>query len=308
MRTHRPQRAAGLSPRGFTLIEMMVVVAIVLVLLGLVLPAASTLWNDRKRAGAVNMIQGLLMTTRAKAMQAGGAERGFLAFVDDQGVQHLVPIEQPLDHLPDLVWQDVFEIAEGPDHLLPAPMRVVPRYVVEDPAADPDGWNTFSEEELGNRDFDSLPAGGNQAQRHRNYFAMVFSTDGQLLVNRDVLIIQDEDADGNRVGDRTGLPVGPGPPDPPTTTEYYSETDVKTEIDPTGAATPIPFLVVDDGSTDVAINFRSVDGLLVYDDSLFNDVPAAEKRSFLLGTARPLYVSRYTGMVIRGPVGENVAP
>ncbi len=304
MRTHRPKRAAGCSPRGFTLIEMMVVVAIVLVLLGLVLPAASTLWNDRKRAGAVNTIQGLLMTTRAKAMQAGGAERGFLAFVDDQGVQHLVPIEQPLDHLPDLAWQDVFEIAESPDHLLPAPMRVVPRYVVEDPAADPDGWNTFSEEELGNRDFDSLPTGGNQAQRHRNYFAMVFSPDGQLLVNRDVLI-QDKDVDEDRVGDRTGLRVGPGPPNPLTTTQFWARNDEETDIDP-DALEPIERLIT--GANDMAINFPSVDGLLVYDDSLFSDVPTAEKRGFLLGTARPLYVSRYTGVVIRGPVGENVAP
>ena len=324
MRTRSPQRAAGLSPRGFTLVEMVVVVAIVLVLIGLVLPAASTLWNERKRAGAVNTIRGLLMTTRARAMQAQSAEAGLFFFVDRQGLQRVVPIArlepsdvvdedgQPCDPAPGrFAYDNVFAITDGRDRVMPAPMRVVPRYVV-DPEPTDKPYKGFSEAELSNNDFYSLPNEGNQAQRHRNYFAIVYSTGGHLLVNRDVLLIRDRNADPdeNQLGDRTGLAVGPGPcPDDATTTEYYdaqADAAKNIDLDPAGGIEAVPFLVTDDD--DVAINFRSVDGLLVYDDSLFNDVPTAEKRSFLLATAQPLYVTRYTGVVIRGPVGENVTP
>ncbi len=289
---------------GFTLIEMVVVVAVVLVILGLVLPAASTLWGQRKMAQAENAIQGLLMTSRVKALQADGVETGFLAFVDGEGNQHLVTIEQHRDNMHDPAWQNVFVITDDPDQILPTPMRAVPRYVADDPSVDRKKWEEFSGLELANNDF--YDPAGDQTQRHRNFFTLVFSTDGQLLQARDVLI-QDADAEGDRFGDRTGLRVGPGGSDPPTTVEFYPRDGGKPkDIDPTGNAAPIPFLVTDDDK-DVAINFPSIDGLLVYDDSLFNDLTVPEKRSFVLQRGHPLYVSRWTGAVIRGPVGETEA-
>lgn len=320
--------AATPSPRfGFTLVEMVVVVAIVLIILGVALPAASALWNDRKVAAAEGTIQGLLMTTRARAMQADGAETGFLAFVDSQGVQRLVSIAHtdPIARLNPAelatlapadvrvlrrAYQNVFEITANPDQLLPVPMRVVPRYVVDNPAAGAAPTTFFDDAELANSDFEKLPVGGNQAQRHRNFFTMVFSTDGQLVVRRDVLI-QDTDLIERREagvgrGDRTGLLVGPGPPAAvATTNEYYdADSDIPIPIDPTNVE--IPFLVRDDPASDVAMNFPTVDGLLVYDDSLFNGLStAAQKREYMLRAARPLYVSRWTGAVIRGPIGET---
>ncbi len=300
--------------RGFTLVELVVVVAIVLVILGFVLPAASTLWEQRRVAQAENLIQGLLMTTRARAMQADGVETGFLAFVDDEGVQHLLPIEQvqpptALSPAQQVAWQNVFVIRDERDQVLPVPMRVVPRYVVKDQNTNPQAkdFDLFSEIELANDDFSTLPTDANQTQRHRNFFTIVYSTDGQLLVNRDVLI-QDvnSDPDQNDLGDRTGLPVGPGDPDDATTEEYYNRDDSQTDTLPIGTA--IPFVVSDDPTNptkDVASNFPSVDGLLVYDDSLSRALPASEKRDFLLRAAHPLYVSRCTGSLIRGPVGET---
>jgi len=296
-----PTVRPGKSP-GFTLIEMVVVVAIILVILGLVLPAASTLWGQRKTAQAVNAIQGLLMTSRAKAMRADGVETGFLAFVDGEGNQHLVTIEQHRDNLHDPAWQNVFVITGQPDQMLPTPIRAVPRYVVIEPGQGQQEWEVFRGEELANNDFADPPDGTDQVQRHRNFFTLVFSTDGQLIQNRDVLI-QDADAEGNRVGDRTGLHVGPGGSNPPTTTKFYLRDGNEQDIDPTGDGIAIPFLVTDD--QDVAINFPSIDGLLVYDDSLFNDLTVPEKRSFVLQRGHPLYVSRWTGAVIRGPVGET---
>ena len=194
-------RCAGSSAyaetgRAFTLIEMVVVITIILIIVGLVLPAASTLWGERKLAQTVNAVQGLLMTSRADATATDGVESGFLSFVDDDGTQHLVAIEQSRENIANLAWQNVFVISDDPDQLLPAPMRVVPRYVVEEPGAPPDP-ETFSGLELANNDFRDKPDDVDEPQRHRNFFTVVFTTDGHLLVNRDVLIYDvDADRDG----------------------------------------------------------------------------------------------------------------
>ena len=74
-----------------------------------------------------------------------------------------------------------------------------------------------------------------------------------------------------------------------------------------GCNKPFLWLIVDPDDDKVALNFASVDGLLVYDDSLLAGIPATEQRTVLLRTAQPLYVSRWTGVVIRGPVGEDLA-
>lgn len=321
---HPPECAA----RAFTLVEMVVVLAIILVLLGLLLPAASTLWNERRSAEVINTLKGILMTSRAQAMRTNAVEAGFLAFVDREGVQRLVPIERfdPIEAMESdefaalnpgdipairAAHQNVFRITDAPDQILPAPIRVVPRYVIEDEPTT-ETYKGFSDAELANNDFDwdTATVVFDQAQRHRNFFTMVFSTSGELLVWRDVLI-QDADTndpldDGFGFGDRTGLPVGPGYPEEPTTATYYSTTtNTPQAIDPTGDGTEIPFLVHDNPDDDVAINFPSVDGLLVYDDSLFGGLPSAEKRNYLLRSAQPLYVSRWTGAVVRGPVGET---
>ena len=110
----KPCRSDAHAP-AFTLIEMMVVVAVILIILGIALPAASSLWEERKAAETVNTIQGLLMTSRARAMQADAVETGFLAYVDSQGTQHLVSIEQRRDKLSDPNWSDVFVIGEYPE-------------------------------------------------------------------------------------------------------------------------------------------------------------------------------------------------
>ena len=284
---------------------MIVVISIILVILALVIPASTTLWNQRKAAETENTIQGLLMTTRAKAMQPRGTETGFLAFVDDKGVQHLVSIEQNKQMLGNPAWQSVFDIADEPDQTLPVPIRTVPRYVVDDPAADPDGWRTFSSLELNNNDFAAPPTNVQPSQRNRNFFTMLYSTEGQLLIARDVLI-RDLDVDADGRGDRTKLHVGPGPATSgPVTTRYYARNGIPQRIDPVGTEA-VAFLITDARDDTVAINFASIDGLLVHDDSLYSGLPSGEdKRAFLLRAGQPLYVSRWTGLVIRGPVGET---
>ncbi len=295
--------------------------AIILILIGLVLPAARKLMDERKTSTAENTIRGLLMTARADALRLGAAERGLFFSLDDSGVQRIVPIERdqtgPQACSPQpgcqAAWQNVFRVMGEGALSLPAPIRVVPRYVVDDPGDDADQTMVFDEDELANNNFDVLPGSANQAQRHRNYFTIVFSNDGSLLVRRDVLLL-DPDADGDGRGDITGLAVGHTDDDPPgaTVRMYYRQNDAVESLDPTtppGSGQAILDLVIDaDDNDDVALNFPSVDGLLVYDDSVFRSVDTIAQRDFLLRTARPYYLNRLTGAIIRGPLGENVAP
>jgi hypothetical protein len=67
----------------------------------------------------------------------------------------------------------------------------------------------------------------------------------------------------------------------------------------------LPNLVGSGGTSHTALNFTTVDGLLVYDDASFQQQPLDQKRSFLVRTGRPIYVSRYTGTVVRGPLGDT---
>ncbi len=319
-RTISTSRAAGFSPRGdespvgtanhvnprraFTLVEMVVVIAIIIIIITLVVPAGSAMWEQRKHADALNTIQGLFRTSRASALRADGVERGFFAFIDDQGVQRIVTIEQapppdPSNTVQQIAYQHVFRITDERSLTLPDPLRVVPRYVVE-PDSTPEPQTTFSDDELANNNFGLPP--GHHAQQHRNYFAVIFSTGGELIERRDVLI-QDADAENVQIGDRTGLKVG----DETATTLFWNLAENRIDIHPTGE--PLPRLVVDpeDGST--ALNFPTVDGLMIYDNTAFNEIDdSVLKREWLIRTAQPLYVSRWTGTVIRGPIGENEAP
>ncbi len=302
---------------AFTLVEMVIVVAVILLIVGIVLPAASTMWKERRVAQAQDTISGLLMTTRARAMQDDFGDSGLFFFVDDAGVQHVASITQDatMAARPETreAWANVFNVTTERSYTLPAPMRVVPRYAVEDKTTNPDAkaYALFSEDELANSDFTTLPSGGDQAQRHRNFFSMIYSSSGQLRVRRDVLIHDPHADPKDPRGDVTGLTVGgPGTPPAPVSpvSKYYDQTNAPQNIDPNGVQT-IDFLVIDPSKTDVAINFPSVDGLLVYDESLFGAAGSAEqKRQFLLDAAQPFYVHRLTGAVVRGPVGENQAP
>jgi type II secretory pathway pseudopilin PulG len=318
---HTASPARSSAAPAFTLVEMIVVVAVIVVVLGFILPAASTLWNERKNSQAINAVQGLLMTTRARAMAADGVQSGLLAFVDKDGTQRMVSIAK-LDPVNSTTRREqyktvriygenvgIFEITDDREVALPQPMRVVPGEVAD--------INEFSAAELTNNDFANPIEDVDEAQRHRNFFTVIFSTDGNLLVKRDVLI-RDEDNDDppDGLGDRTGLRVGPGPPqDEPKTTQYYcvnscpegTEPGDAIDIDPDGDPEEIPFLVIDEDD-EVAINFAPVDVLLVYDDSSFNEVTTSQKREVLTLQGQPLYVNRWTGAVIKGPVGETETP
>lgn len=319
---HGNRQSAGTTRRAsapaFTLVELVVVVAVILILLAVVLPATSALWNERKSAEAENLLQGVMRTARAHAVSTGGEETGLFFFLDGSGTQRVASIEKARPPLgagvsTELAHQDAFRFSSDRDELLPAPMRVVPRYaIVKDDRAEVQP-SVFSDIELANQNYEP-PIGANiqTGQRHRNFFAMVLGPDAQPIVGRNVFI-QDPSSDvigQDGLGDRTGLTVGNAPNDF-ATAQYYvanSSGGARTYLDPTGGRATVEFLIGGGGAggSRTAINFPSVDGVLLYDDQLYSGFPLTEKRDFLRRNAQPFYVSRVSGEVIRGPLGDGI--
>ncbi len=300
---------------------MIVVVSIIVVLLTLILPAATELWQERKVAQAENLLQGVLISARADAIR-NGIETGFLAFVDAQGNQHLARIERlrggphpcfpqieydPVDPRTITLLQHVYRLTDDPERILPRPMRIVPRAVVDVPRTAQDSPDTFSDAELAQEDFLAPPQDAHPAQRHRNFFTVLFSPDGAMIAGRDVLVI-DCDVDGDGLGDRTALRVSPDPG--VLSVQYISRTGDPAPLDPLDPEAGIPSLIAFNPTVGMTIahNFPSVDGLLVYDDQLFRELDVGEGRAFLTRTGRPLFVSPLTGAVIRGEIGSAAEP
>ena len=280
------------------------VVAIIAAILGMIVPSVNSMWRESKSAETEQMLTGALAATRAQAYH--DKQRG-LFFMLDGDVQKIYPIEaEPYDAAnPDDAANNVseesaadrFVISDGKVITLSKPFRVVPRAVVDTGST----AKTWSEDELNRQDYQAPSI--DELQRHRNFFTIVFSTDGQLIVDRDVLIHDPDvlpNGSSDDLGDHTGLevPAGTG-----AVANWYNGTDPPVAFQPTGAQL---IDVIHDPDTSAALNFRSVDGLLVYDDSSFMEQPTADlRRQYLLDTGQPLYVSRLSGVVIRGPLGEN---
>lgn len=314
-------QSAGVLHRAvapaFTLVELVVVVAVILVLLGVILPATSALWNERKSAEAENLLQGALRTARARSVSAGGEDTGVFFFLDSSGTQHISSIEKArppagASFATELAYQNVFRFSSDRDQPLPAPMRVVPRYAVVKDDSSGAQPSVFSDVELANQNPEpSIGSSIQVGQRHRNFFAMVLGPDGQPMIGRDVFI-QDPSSDvigQDGLGDRTGLTVGVVPGDF-ATAQYYianSSGGAHAYLDPTGSRATVEYLISGSGGggSRSAINYPSVDGLLLYDDQLYAGFPQTEKRDFLRRNAQPFYISRVSGDVIRGPLGDG---
>lgn len=280
--------------------ELIVVVAVIVIILGAMVPSLSSTWSQRRAADVESLVKGSILSARMKAL--GKAERG-LFFVLDSGTQKIYEIvAEPFDAAAEGGIADEqsaanrFGVVQAKPVSLPSPYRVTPRSLVDQNP--PNGPWVWDDNELVEADYRQPSA---TAQRQRNFFTIVFSSDGQLRVRRDVIIHDADDIlipDPDTNGDRTGLPVERN------VNKWDDGNQAGLSLSSTGGLQGLQDVVTNNAGE--AISFPSVDGLLVYDDSLFSEfLTPADKRDFLLRTAQPLYISRLSGQVIRGPLGEN---
>ena len=295
-----PSRARS----AFTLVELLVVIVVILLAMGIVGPAVTSMWEQRLESQAQIAVAGAVRSVQMQARTHG--ERGLLFYLDGD-VQRLAIIE-PAKAVDDSthsatitqpnVLADCFNVAGGMIYRVPPPYRVAPRTAALAPAE-----SNWQADELNAASLTEL-SGTNE--RHPNFFTLMFGPDGRLRVGRDVVI--------HDPGERTGLPRR----DP--TREYYDRWANAVEfprfIDPsTGNLRDSALdgmVAVEDSGGNVAINFPSVDGVLVYDGSVYREMPVADdgttdpkdRRDFLADQGHPYYVSRLTGNIVHGTVGE----
>lgn len=347
-------RHSSFAKRGFTLIELIVVIAIISILLALVLPGAASMWSQRNEAGTINLVRGLLESARAIARRNGTG--GLFFFVDPvDNVQRIAFIEAEPPNKPDAgnwVWDQVFckqLHANDPDcitqpmavdrfrvssdkiYTVPSPYRVAPKYAMELAGEivtrhrESNSDYPLFQQRLGSDVF--FKAGGEmRAPRQRNFFTVIFNRAGQIVPDRDVLIHDSDspiDAAGGTSaivtdgrGDKTRLHVT-GVND---ATMYYVQQEVmsttsnaidKERINPdTADDAALSHMICDiDG---VVMNFPSVDGLVVYDNSVVEgldgagdgEVAGSVLADELINNGRPMYITQQTGDIIMGEKGQ----
>ena len=298
-KTHRP---------AFTLIELVVVLGIITVLAVTTLPLIASMWRDNKLVDAENRIGGLVRSARMRAYSA--KEAGLFFFVEF-GEQKIAFIESepfdpssPADLGPDGVVSgddvkpqdtvDRFRITDAGVYTLSAPVRACPLSVLDD--------GQWQNEELANENYndDAHFASLTGPRNHRNFFTIIYSAEGHPIVNRTVLIHDPPAVNAPTTGTFTQLPVG-------ATGQYQDNSGAATGNSPGGELPDMLFV-----GAGVALNFPSSDGLLVYDDSPFRELPdesanpyVLTQRRYLAQHGRPLYLGRQSGSVIRGPIAEK---
>ena len=325
--------APGSAPRfrGFTLVELLTVVAIMVILLAIVAPAASRMWGQRNEANAANTLRGLLASARTQAIRTG--ERGLFFFVDQNDhVQRVVFLEADppnyteagqdacdctgrvacCDHSAatdcDLTATEQcvtqveainrFRVVPGSLYTIPAPYRMAPSWVLDATWSGHGTWPT----QLVNAKY--RDAETDTPRYQRNFFTILFNNRGEMIVGRNILIhdpdVRENNGNGDGFGDLTGLAIGPV--DEAWTALQSSGAYSSAAISTESGADLFDIVTLASGR---AANFVSAAGVVIYDDSDVQDLSGDDIRAYLLQQAEPFYVTRITGDIIAGPKGNR---
>lgn len=187
-------KISNFRPKAFTLVEMVVVVGVILIILGLVLPAFSKMWNDAQVRNSHQKIESLLRVARARSLDLHYIAYGVLFYVDPTH-NHQVAVfidALPYPVAPDEVWPDVcdrFVVDTNDGNLFSMSdfVRISPFEALE-----------WEDTDLLNNDY--------RTGKQRNFFAIIFQRGSRARPNSYILYDVDKDDDG--LGDTLHLPVG----------------------------------------------------------------------------------------------------
>ncbi len=329
---------------AYTLVELVVVIAIIGILVTIAIPSVNGIVTDASRASAENTIKGLLKSAKARARN--NVETGLFLFIED-GAQKVAFIQASPANLtadvglinPDVDFNasgtpiaefdaaDRFEIVGELLYTIPRPYRLAPLAILDLPVTDSYQSGTvdpkWTSKEISNEIYDDFAlfsdntTGGNTQgpENHRNFFTIIFGPDGRIVSDRSVFISDIPDADdiiningpngAAATGKVTRLNVN-------NCTDYQDIKGDTHKFSDLGAGHPgLPHIVSIIGNgTRYALNFVSVDGLIIYNNDAFLDAPDEidRRREFLAETSQPYYISPRSGQIIAGPVGTELEP
>ena len=220
--------------RSFTLVEMVVVIAIIIIILTMVLPAFSTMWREAQVNSSNHKIEGLLRVARGRSLTLHHTAYGVLFYVDPTYNHQVAVFIDALTYVAsDEVWPDVidrFVVDTKNPYLFTMDdfVRVAPFSVAL-------GWEN---DDLLNDDY--------RAGKQRNFFAIIFQQGERAHSFPFILYDVDKDEDG--LGDTLRLPVGD------TVGEFGG---------------PVRDIVIDNNDERVVLPTEW--GFLIYDDSVFKE-------------------------------------
>jgi len=246
--------------KAFTLIELTFASAIILILLGLLLPSATAIWRLSQLRNARNHLRHILKAARMESLSLRHSAYGVLFFMDRLNQQSMAYIQW--SGVPQLhtqaTWPDIanrFDVdptASVPEKL-PRPWRIMPASALD-----------RTPSELDNESY--------RHGWHRNFFAIVFRQGKRTPYSP--LIVRDRDKNADGYGDKTDLPVG--------------------DVD-LGQGVLLPTIVTD--TQQQPIPFATEWSLWLYEDLTFQESPSRLRNQFVREQGVPLLMSNDAAFV-----------
>ncbi len=246
--------------KAFTLIELTIASAIILILSSLLLPSAIAIWRLTQLRTAQNRLRHILKVARMESLSLQHSAYGVLFFVDRANQQSMAFIQwsgvpDPLSQAswPDLANRFDVDTTAGLPEKMPRPWRTMPVSGL-----------TRSATELSNE--------FHQLGWHRNFFAIIFRQGERSPYSP--LIVRDRDDNADGYGDKTDLPVN--------------------DVD-RGRGVLLKTIVTN--TQQQPIPFATEWGIWLYDDITFLESPPRSRSQYVRDQGVPLFMSNDAAFV-----------